>query len=160
MLQENDTRHGNRLSTLKPDNILVFPPQHGNRFSILKIADFRLAKREGVKDTWIEFRGTRYYMSPESIVREVSGALDIWSLGCIVVQMIMERLPWDTCDGDELRDKLLKGESPNISEDMSKLGKSFLKECFVVDPNKRWNASKLLCHPYLLPEHMLPRDDR
>ncbi|MBA0820608.1 hypothetical protein Gohar_028327 [Gossypium harknessii] len=31
------------------------------------------------------------------------------------------RLPWDTCDGDELRDKLLRGESPNIPEDMSKL---------------------------------------
>ncbi|MBA0687614.1 hypothetical protein Goari_015129, partial [Gossypium aridum] len=46
----------------------------------------------------------------------------------------------DTCDGDELRDKLLRGESPNIPEDMSKLGKSFLKECFVIDPNKRWNA--------------------
>ncbi|MBA0788664.1 hypothetical protein Gotri_011897 [Gossypium trilobum] len=31
------------------------------------------------------------------------------------------RLPWDTCDGDELRDKLLRGESPNIPKDMSKL---------------------------------------
>ncbi|KAH1084399.1 hypothetical protein J1N35_024160 [Gossypium stocksii] len=68
-------------------------------------------------------------------------------------------LPWDTCDRDDLRDKLLRGESPNISEDMSKLGKSFLKECFAIDPNKMWNASKLLCHQYLLlPKHMLPRD--
>ncbi|XP_017628519.1 mitogen-activated protein kinase kinase kinase 20-like [Gossypium arboreum] len=148
-------------SDLKPGNILVFPPQHCTRLSTLKIADFGLAKREGVQDTWIGFRGTKYYMSPESIVGEISGALDIWSLGCIVVQMITGRLPWDTCDGDKLNDKLLRGESPNIPEDMSELGKSFLKECFVVDPNKRWNASKLLCHPYLLlPEHMLPRDDR
>ncbi|KAH1084312.1 hypothetical protein J1N35_024073 [Gossypium stocksii] len=148
-------------SDLKPGNILVFPPQHDTRLSTLKIADFGLAKRERVQDTWIGFRGTRYYMSPESIIGEISGALDIWSLGCIVVQMITGRLPWDTCDGAKLRDKLLRGESPNIPEDMSKLGKSFLKECFIVDPNKRWNASKLLCHPYLLlPEHMLPRDDR
>ncbi|KAK5787307.1 hypothetical protein PVK06_041961 [Gossypium arboreum] len=88
-------------------------------------------------------------MSLESIAGEVSGALDIWSLGCIVVQMIMGRLPWDTCGRDELKDKLLRGKSPNIPENMSKLGKSFLKECFVIDLNKRWNASKLLCHRYL-----------
>ncbi|KAK8329570.1 hypothetical protein V6Z12_A11G330400 [Gossypium hirsutum] len=67
-------------SNLKPGNILVFPLQHG----------------------------TRYYMSPELIVGEVTGTLDIWSLGCIVVQMITGRLLWDTCDGDELRDKLLR----------------------------------------------------
>ncbi|KAK5787314.1 mitogen-activated protein kinase kinase kinase 5-like [Gossypium arboreum] len=124
-------------SDLKPGNILVFPPQHGTSLSTLKIADFGLAKQLGVKDTRFGFRGIRYYMSSGSIFEEVSGALDIWSLGCIEVQIVMGRLPWDTRDRDELRDKLLRGESPNILEDMSKLGKSFLKECFAIDPNKR-----------------------
>ncbi|XP_012472596.1 mitogen-activated protein kinase kinase kinase 20 [Gossypium raimondii] len=124
-------------SDLKPSNILVFTPQHGTYLPILKIADFGLAKQQGAKDTRSGFRGTKYYMSPESIVGEVSGALDIWSLGCIVVEMITRRLPWDTHDQDDLRDKLLRGESPNIPEDMSKLGKSFLRECFTIDPNKR-----------------------
>ncbi|KAG4137714.1 hypothetical protein ERO13_D07G088533v2 [Gossypium hirsutum] len=107
-------------SDLKPSNILVFTPQHGTYLPILKIADFGLAKQQGAKDTRSRFRGTKYYMSPESIVGEVSG-----------------RLPWDTHDQDDLRDKLLRGESPNIPEDMSKLGKSFLRECFTIDPNKR-----------------------
>ncbi|KAB2020791.1 hypothetical protein ES319_D07G093200v1, partial [Gossypium barbadense] len=130
-------------------NILAFLPQHGTHLPTLKIVDFRLAKQQGVKDTRFGFRGTRYYMSPEL------------SLGCIVVEIITGRLPWDTHDRDDLRDKLLMGESPNILEDMSKLGKSFLRECFTMNPNKRWNASKLLCHPYLLlSEHMLPKDNQ
>ncbi|KAB2006814.1 hypothetical protein ES319_D11G374000v1, partial [Gossypium barbadense] len=123
-------------SDLKPGNILVFPPQHGTNLSTLKTADFGLAKQLGVKDTRFEFQGIRYYMSLGSIFEEVSGALDIWSLGCIEVQMIMGKLPWDTRDRDELRDKFLRGESANILEDMSKLGNSFLKECFAIDPNK------------------------
>ncbi|PPD75461.1 hypothetical protein GOBAR_DD27612 [Gossypium barbadense] len=47
--------------------------------------------------------------------------------GCIVVEMITEILPWDTHDRDDLTDKLLRGESPNIPKDMSKLEKRFLR---------------------------------
>lgn len=64
-------------SDRKLGNILAFPPQHGTHLPTLKIADFRLAKQQGVKDTRFGFRGTMYYMSPESVVGKVSGALDI-----------------------------------------------------------------------------------
>ncbi|KAH1046099.1 hypothetical protein J1N35_036883 [Gossypium stocksii] len=100
-------------SNLKPSNILAFPPQHDTNLPTLKIVDFRLAKQQGVKDTRFRFRG------------------------CIVVEMTKKRLPSDTYDRDDLKDKLLRGEPPNILEDMSKLGKSFLRECFTIDPNKR-----------------------
>ncbi|KAK5818158.1 hypothetical protein PVK06_023091 [Gossypium arboreum] len=56
-------------SYLKPGNILAFTPQHGTRLPTLKIAGFRLAKQQGVKDTTSRFRGTKYYMSPKSIIR-------------------------------------------------------------------------------------------
>ncbi|MBA0646732.1 hypothetical protein Goklo_014676 [Gossypium klotzschianum] len=78
-------------------------------------------------DTRFGLQCTRYYMSPESIVEKVNGTLNKWSLGCIVVEMITGILPWDTHDRDDLTDKLLRGESPNIPKDMSKLEKSFLR---------------------------------
>ncbi|PPR92815.1 hypothetical protein GOBAR_AA27855 [Gossypium barbadense] len=67
----------------------------------------------------------------------LSCALDIWLLGCIVLEIITGRFPWDTYDPNDLRDKLLRGESPNIPKDVLKLGKSFSRECFTIDPNKR-----------------------
>ncbi|KAK8485874.1 hypothetical protein V6N13_015282 [Hibiscus sabdariffa] len=141
---------------LKPGNILVFPPRDGTGLASLKIADFGLAKQVGVSKVRYGFQGSVPYMSPESIMGDVTGALDVWSLGCVVVEMITGRLPWDTCDPNDLMFKLFSGESPNIPEDMSILGKDFLQKCFVTDPNQRWSASMLLRHPYLLPEPVLP----
>ncbi|KAK9000315.1 hypothetical protein V6N11_080818 [Hibiscus sabdariffa] len=140
---------------LKPGNILVFPPPDGTSLASLKIADFGLAKQVGVSKVKYGFQGSVPYMSPESILGDVTGALDVWSLGCVVVEMITGRLPWDTCDPNDLMFKLFSGESPNIPEDMSILGKDFLQKCFVSDPNQRWSASMLLRHPYLLPEPVL-----
>ena len=143
-------------SDLKPGNILVFPPQDGMGLPTLKIADFGLVKQYGVKDktNWeYGFRGTAIYMSPESLVGEVTGALDVWSLGCVMVQMIAGKLPWMGGFGNlkDLRDKLLRGETPNIPENMSSIGKNFLFKCFARDPNHRWTARNLISHPYLQP---------
>ncbi|XP_017978227.1 PREDICTED: mitogen-activated protein kinase kinase 7 [Theobroma cacao] len=149
-------RKGYIHSDLKPRNILVFPSQDGISLDTLKIADFGLVKKYGVKDTndWeYGFRGTAPYMSPESIIGYITGALDIWSLGCIMVEMLTGKLPLAFRNLKDLRDKLLRGESPNIPANMSSMGKNFLIKCFARDPNERWTASMLLSHPYLLPEH-------
>ncbi|XP_022747919.1 mitogen-activated protein kinase kinase kinase 17-like [Durio zibethinus] len=145
-------------SDLKPGNILVFPPQDSIGLNTLKIADFGLVKQYGVEDKRIweyGFRGTAIYMSPESVIGEVTGALDIWSLGCIIVEMITGKLPWVFRNLKDLRDKLLRGETPQIPENMSSMGKNFLIKCFARDPNQRWTARKLLSHRFLLAEHSI-----
>ncbi|KAE8724698.1 putative FAD-binding Berberine family protein [Hibiscus syriacus] len=151
-------RKGYVHSDLKPANILVFPPHGGTGLPNLKIGDFGIAKEERVKEMGFGFRGSIPYMSPESILGDVSGALDVWSLGCVVVQMMTgNRLPWENYDANDLMNKLLRGETPNIPENMSILGKDFLAKCFDVNPNRRWSASMLLRHPYVIPQHVLPR---
>ncbi|XVF67893.1 hypothetical protein PTKIN_Ptkin10aG0158600 [Pterospermum kingtungense] len=144
-------------SDLKPENILVFPTEDGG-LPTLKIADFGLVKKYMMEDESVweyGFRGTPDYMSPESVLGEVSGALDVWSLGCIIVQLVTGRFPWAYRDMKHLRDKLLRGESPHIPENMSATGKNFLEKCFARNPDQRWTAEMLLSHPSMPQNHTL-----
>ncbi|RDX61152.1 Mitogen-activated protein kinase kinase kinase 17, partial [Mucuna pruriens] len=139
---------------LKPDNILLFPSsEKGVRYQ-LKIADFGLSKtREETNVDFgkIKFRGTPLYMSPESVVGIIEAPLDIWSLGCIVIEMITGFCAWRNLQTQkELLIKLacLK-ESPTIPNELSWDCKNFLRKCFVKDPRQRWTATMLLNHPFV-----------
>ncbi|KAK1559170.1 hypothetical protein Q3G72_011472 [Acer saccharum] len=145
---------------LKPDNILVLPLQDGTNY--LKIADFGLAKEPGEEMQYgdsfrFRFRGTPLYMSPESFLfGEIESGLDIWSLGCVAVEMFTG-MPAMRPVGDgpiiNLESKCaFVMQQPNIPQFMSNLGKDFLRKCFARNPKERWTAEMLLNHPYLLPE--------
>lgn len=47
--------------------------------------------------------GTPMYMSPEVIKsdrRSRKGAMDIWSMGCVVLEMVTGRKPWSNLDNE------------------------------------------------------------
>lgn len=148
---------------LKPANILAFPQIDGKMK--LKIADFGLSRRCNKKrecNFKLKFRGTPMYMSPESIYGEVNTPLDIWSLGCILVEMVTGKHAWDDCiDLEQLMLKLrVNMETPKIPEELSKEGKDFLEKCFDRNPKRRWTADMLLQHPYLEQEkEAIKKDD-
>ncbi|EGG03838.1 uncharacterized protein MELLADRAFT_28580, partial [Melampsora larici-populina 98AG31] len=80
---------------LKSDNILV--DLKGN----CKIADFGISKVSSKVDayqtnTCMSFKGTAFYMAPEIITNQkgYSAKADIWSLGCVVLEMMCGRRPW------------------------------------------------------------------
>ncbi|RVX04612.1 Mitogen-activated protein kinase kinase kinase 17 [Vitis vinifera] len=80
---------------LKLSNMLLFPTEDG-RWRV-KIADFGLSKRFGREEFCrpLTFRGTANYMSPESIVySENEAPLDIWCLGCMVIEMFTGKPTW------------------------------------------------------------------
>jgi serine/threonine protein kinase len=67
----------------------------------LKISDFGTAKSikisstEDIAKLCQSLKGTPYYMAPEILRR--SGhtiSADIWSLGCLVIEMITGKAPW------------------------------------------------------------------
>ncbi|CAN1176367.1 Mitogen-activated protein kinase kinase kinase 20 [Linum perenne] len=133
---------------VKPDNALVFSDQGG----CLKLADFGLAvKTPNAGDaTRRHIRGTVQYMAPELIVDgKLSAAIDIWSLGCTVLQMLTGEMPWSRCKEEGEVIMAIQNGHPEIPDWLTEEVKDFLKRCFVRDPNQRFSAKSLLRHPFI-----------
>ncbi|MBA0570140.1 hypothetical protein Golob_003824, partial [Gossypium lobatum] len=82
-----------------------------------------------------------------------NGDVDIWALGCAVVEMFTGKPAWNLKPGANMADLLIKigasDELPGIPRELSGEGKDFLVKCFSRDPNKRWTAEMLLQHPFM-----------
>ena len=105
--------------------------------------------------------GTPMYMSPEVIrgdtpstsMTRYSGAADIWSLGCVILEMATGRRPWSTLDNEwAIMYNIAQGNPPQFPADdqLSPDGIDFLKRCFQRDPSKRSSAAELLQHQWIV----------
>ncbi|XP_010507692.1 PREDICTED: mitogen-activated protein kinase kinase kinase 1-like [Camelina sativa] len=151
--------HGYVHCDLKPDNLLLFPIYEKETWNCsyeLKISDFGLTTRAGdeshcwrIDEPWV---GTAIYMSPES-VRDgttVEKTLDLWSLGCIVLEMFTGERTWLGFDLEGVKSLLLDEMAPEIPETVPCDARQFLEKCFARKPEDRGTASELLLHPFLI----------
>ncbi|KAL1563241.1 mitogen-activated protein kinase kinase kinase [Salvia divinorum] len=120
---------------------------------VVKLADFGMAKHLNGQAVNLSLKGSPYWLAPEllqSVVpsADIGLAIDIWSLGCTIIQMINGKPPWSDYEGAAALFKVLK-ESPPIPETLSAEGKDFLRCCFRRNPADRPTASKLLEHPFV-----------
>ncbi|QRW00094.1 mitogen activated protein kinase kinase kinase [Ceratobasidium sp. AG-Ba] len=160
---------------IKPDNLLL------DHTGMIKFADFGAAKvlarnhrsiqhsARSRHSTWNRpaatrqdiqqnsLTGTPMYMAPEIINNESigrHGAMDIWSIGCVILECCTGRKPWHNLD-NEWAIMFHIGQaktSPPLpsAEQLSHLGIKFLEKCLVVDAYLRPTASELLNHPWLV----------
>lgn len=136
---------------MKADNLLL------DQDGICKISDFGISRKS--KDIYsnsdMTMRGTVFWMAPEMVDTKqgYSAKVDIWSLGCIVLEMFAGKRPWSNLEVVAAMFKIGKSKSaPPIPEDtlplISQVGRSFLDACFEINPEKRPTANELLSHPF------------
>ncbi|KAL3514560.1 hypothetical protein ACH5RR_027277 [Cinchona calisaya] len=123
---------------------------------VVKLADFGLAKHLTGHATDLSLKGSPHWMAPEVLQAamrkdtnsELAYGVDIWSLGCTVIEMLTGKPPWSEFNGVQAMFSVLN-RSPPIPETLSPEGKDFLQCCFQRRPADRPLAAKLLEHPFL-----------
>ena len=99
--------------------------------------------------------GTPMYMSPEVIRGDnpgKAGSVDIWSLGCVILEMATGRRPWASLDNEwAIMYNIAQGNPPQLpsADQLSPQGVDFLEKCFTRDPKLRATASELLQHEWI-----------
>ncbi|KAE8700847.1 Mitogen-activated protein kinase-like protein NTF6 [Hibiscus syriacus] len=160
---------------LKPSNLLL------NANCDLKICDFGLARTTSETDFMTEYVVTRWYRAPELLLNcsEYTAAIDIWSVGCILMEIIrreplfsgkdyVQQLglitqllgsPEDSDLGFLRSDNARKyvkqlpcfPKQPFAEKfpDLSPVAIDLAEKMLVFDPSKRITVDEALNHPYL-----------
>lgn len=135
---------------IKGGNILI------DNNGIPKLADFGAAKKlADISDTAANpksLHGTPYWMAPEVIKQTGHGRhADIWSLGCTVIEMLTGKPPWHQfkTQVSALFHIASTNKPPQLPSSLSPTARSFILKCLQREPRRRWNAFKLLHHPFI-----------
>uniref|UniRef100_A0A453P7P1 Protein kinase domain-containing protein n=1 Tax=Aegilops tauschii subsp. strangulata TaxID=200361 RepID=A0A453P7P1_AEGTS len=87
------------------------------------------------------------------VIKNSSGcnlAVDIWSLGCTVLEMATSKPPWGEYEGIAAMFKIGNSkELPPIPDHLSEEGKDFIRQCLQRDPSSRPTAVDLLQHSFV-----------
>lgn len=134
---------------LKADNILL------DVDGSCKISDFGISKKTDNiygNDATNNMQGSVFWMAPEVVRSQGQGysaKVDIWSLGCVVLEMFAGRRPWSKEEAVGAIYKLGSlNQAPPIPEEVtstiSAAALAFMLDCFTVDASERPTADTLL----------------
>jgi mitogen-activated protein kinase kinase kinase len=143
---------------LKADNLLL---EVDGR---CKISDFGILKRLSdiyANNAEMLMQGTIFWMAPEVIDLIVedkkqgySAKIDIWLLGCVVLEMFCGKRPWSNEAVVSAIYKIGKTKlAPPIPADVDarllRAARGFIAQCFETDPQRRPTARQLLAHEFM-----------
>ncbi|CAM9429824.1 unnamed protein product [Scytosiphon promiscuus] len=137
---------------LKPENVLLDGEGH------IRLTDFGLSK-EGISNTTSgahSFCGTPEYLAPEILNRQGHGrAVDWWSLGALLYEMLTGLPPFYCRDRERLFEKIRKGNL-TYPRYLSANAQDILHGLLTRDPSRRLGSSlddaqEVQRHPFFAP---------
>ncbi|GAA5979146.1 hypothetical protein JCM10908_002819 [Rhodotorula pacifica] len=138
---------------MKADNILI------DQDGMCKISDFGTSKKSGdiyQNNENMSMQGSIFWMAPEVIHNNKQGysaKADIWSLGCICIEMLAGSRPWE---GEGFMGAMFKLGAermrPPLPPDvkLSHDADRFVSDCLQIEPEARPKASEAKLHPFLI----------
>ncbi|KAF8636498.1 hypothetical protein AX17_003313 [Amanita inopinata Kibby_2008] len=145
-LHERDIIHRD----IKGANILV-----DNKGGI-KISDFGISKKVdtnllgGNRMHRPSLQGSVFWMAPEVVKQSGhTKKADIWSVGCLLVEMLTGEHPWAQLTQMQAIFKIGSSEKPSIPSDISAEAQDFLHRTFELNHEARPSASELLRHSWI-----------
>ncbi|KIJ27048.1 hypothetical protein M422DRAFT_191482 [Sphaerobolus stellatus SS14] len=135
---------------IKSSNILL------DDSGICKISDFGIAKRsKEIYDHHASFtggQGSGFWMAPEAFSEGYNAKIDIWSLGCLVLEMWSGRRPWAPLEIYAVMFKFSTDRQPPPVSDgviLNEIEDNFRRQCFGGLPADRPTAAELRKHAFL-----------
>ena len=128
---------------IKSANVFLF------KGGICKLGDLNVSKvaRKGLGYTQT---GTPYYASPEVWEEKpYDSKSDVWSLGCVIYEMITLRPPFQAKSMEELYKKVMRGIYPKLSSKYSEDLSDVIKLMIQVEAGARPSCEELLKMPMI-----------
>ncbi|CAK1552160.1 unnamed protein product [Leptosia nina] len=134
---------------LKPQNVLI------DSSGRAKLCDFGLARiMTNATHILTSIKGTPLYMAPELIdEKPYDHQADLWSLGCIVYELMAGQPPFCTMSIWQLV-RMIRHKPVQWPSFISPEARSFLQGLLHKDPVKRMSWPEILVHPFVK-EHIL-----
>ncbi len=138
-----DLKPENLLLTKAASNRIEFIIDNPKKGSVVKIADFGLAKSFDVKRTRLtmtgQIMGTPLYMSPEQCqnTHNVTGKSDIYSLGVILYEMVTGDTPFNASDPYTLL-KMHNEDEAKYPRSMDQQIQAVIRRCLQKKPDRRY----------------------
>ncbi|KAG7401357.1 hypothetical protein PHYBOEH_001773 [Phytophthora boehmeriae] len=150
---------------LKPENIMTIVNEDGKSTSCrdvtLKIIDLGSAgsvsvpEKENARSSTLS--GTRCYWPPEALERqEMTAAMDMWALGCILYILLSGRHPFDLTGCSTEKQVIHRITTTQVSfllpewHDVPMETKTLIQGLLEKDPRHRFTADQVLDHPAVI----------
>lgn len=150
---QNDIIH----CDLKPENILLTHTENGTTARITDFGIARLAEEAGFGVLGQGDTGSPAYMAPERFYSQHSYASDLYAVGVMLYELLMNKRPFIGLPGELMTAHL--NEAAQIPQDVPFLLRSVLKTALQKLPQKRFKSATDMLNAVVLAADILASED-